>query len=209
MRRACGLLASLLLWVSACTPSTPSDLTPLPYTDEFDNPTSGWETLSDLSAEVRYDRSALRILVKQENLAQWSFAGKRFADGVLEVEARALGGPLDNGFGVIFRAQDAKNFYHFAISSDGYWRAGIVKEGEWRHWFDWQPHPAVKGGAERNQLRVVMQGARFDFYVNDQLLGSQEDDAFKAGDVGVFALSLIGGPGVDVAFEWVRVSPLP
>ncbi|MCS6773271.1 MAG: hypothetical protein NZ693_04065, partial [Thermoflexales bacterium] len=197
MQRLRRLIVSAALLLSACTSgSASSSLTPLPYTDEFDDPSSGWETLSDLSAEVRYDRSALRILVKQENLAQWSFAGKQFADGVLEVEARALGGPLDNGFGVIFRAEDAKNFYHFAISSDGYWRAGIVKEGEWTYWNDWQPHPAVKSGAERNQLRVVMQSARFDLYINGQLVSSQEDDSFQTGDIGVFALSLIGGPGV-------------
>lgn len=181
----------------------------LPYVEEFDNPSSGWETTSNLSADVRYEEGTLRVIVKQERLIQWSVAGRRFRDGVLETDVRVRGGPTDNGFGVVFRFVDRKNFYHFTISSDGYWRAGLMKEGEWQNWGDWQPHPAIRGGSEANRIRVEMRGERFTFYVNDQLLGSYSDPSFPEGDVGVLALSLIDAPGVDVAFERVSVRALP
>lgn len=142
-------IAALTGCAPAFGPEAPA-FTPLPYADDFSNPNSGWQTLSDLNADVRYDSGSLRIIVKLENLTQWSAAGKRFKDAVFEVDARPNGGPTDNGFGVLFRMQDRKNFYHFEISSDGYWRAGYVKDGNWVNWDDWQPHPAIKLGG-RNQ----------------------------------------------------------
>ncbi|MDW8350617.1 MAG: hypothetical protein RML99_01800 [Anaerolineae bacterium] len=209
-RIAAAMLALVALAIpTGCAPAggmgTP-DLTPLPYTDDFSDPSSGWQTLSDLNADVRYDGGGLRIIVKLENLTQWSAAGKNFKDAVFEVDARPNGGPTDNGFGVLFRMQDRKNFYHFGISSDGYWRAGYVKDGDWENWDDWQPHPAIKLGSETNRIKVVMRGSELSFFVNDQPISSKQDDTFASGDIGVFALTLIDKPGTDVTFDNVRVS---
>jgi len=201
------LICALTLALTGCGLglSTPA-LTPLPYSDDFSDPGSGWETLSDLNADMAYDAGTLRILIKRENLIQWSAAGKRFGDAVFEVDARPNGGPADNGFGVIFRMQDRNNFYHFAISSDGYWRAGCVRDGDWINWDDWQPHPAIRSGGETNRIKVVMQGAKLSFFVNDQFITSREDELFASGDIGVFALTLIDAPGTDIAFDNVLVS---
>lgn len=77
------LLCVLTLALTACGVMQPtSSLTPLPYSDDFSNPNSGWETLSDLNADVTYDAGTLRIVIKRENLIQWSAAGQRFGDGV-------------------------------------------------------------------------------------------------------------------------------
>ncbi len=206
IRRVALLVITLTL--AACA-SISQPVSNLPFVDEFDNPASGWETANDLSADVQYENGYLRILIKQERLTQWTVAGRRFRDGVLEVDTRVLGGPMDNGFGVLFRAVDRKNFYHFAISSDGYWRAGIMKDGEWQNWDDWQPHPAIRVGNETNRIRVEMRGERFTFFVNDQLVGSYSDTSFSEGDIGLLAISMIDAPGVDVAFDRVSVQPLP
>jgi hypothetical protein len=198
----------LVLALSACAQPRPtvSPFTPLPYTDDFSNSQSGWQTLSDLNADVKYEDGALRIVVKQVNLTQWSQAGKNFKDGVFEVDAKPNGGPTDNGFGMMFRVKDRKNFYHFEISSDGYWRGGFVKDGAWNNWDDWQPHPAIKTAGESNRLKVAMQGGKFTFFVNDQEVASKEDAQFDMGDIGVLALTLLESPGTDVSFDNVRVS---
>lgn len=199
------------LALAACAPApapATDSFTPLPYTEDFSDPASGWETLSDLSADVKYDNGALRIIVKLENLTQWSAAGKRFQDGVFEVDARPNGGPTNNGFGVLFRMQDRKNFYHFVISSDGYWRAGYVQDGDWKNWEDWQPHPAIRTGSESNRIKIVMQGSALSYYVNDQLITSKEDRLFDSGDIGVLALTLIDAPGTDISFDNVSVTAI-
>lgn len=201
----------LAIALSACAQATPAPnpLTPLPYADAFDDPNSGWQTLSDLSADVKYDAGTLRILVKQENLTQWSTAGKRFKDATFQVSAQPNGGPTDNGFGVMFRVQDRKNFYHFEVSSDGYWRSGIVTDGAWANWDDWQPHPAIKAGGEPNVLKVSMTGPKFTFFINDQPVATKEDATYAEGDIGVLALTLIDAPGTDISFDDVQVNEAP
>jgi hypothetical protein len=203
-----GLVIMLSTLASACAiPAAPQNpLTPLPYTDDFSNPQGGWEQLSDLSADVRYDNGALQITVKQENLTQWSVASKRFKDATYEVDAKPVGGPTDNGFGVMFRVKDRKNFYHFEISSDGYWRAGIVQDGKWTNWDDWIQHPSIKTGGESNRIKVVMKAEKLTFYVNDQEVASREDKTILEGDIGVLALTVIDAPGTDIAFDNVSVT---
>src|SRR5690606_25435443 len=51
----------------------------------------------------------------------WATAGERMADGVYQVEATQLEGPLDNGYGMMFRVDgDNSAFYLFEVSGDGY-----------------------------------------------------------------------------------------
>jgi Domain of Unknown Function (DUF1080) len=201
-----ALMASAVL-LAACSsdPAAPAT-TALPYTDDFANPQSGWQTLNDPNAEVKYDNGKLRVLVKQQTITQWSLAGKAFTDGVLEVDAVPNGGPKDNGFGVLFRVKDRKNFYHFAISSDGNWQAGLSKEGKWEAWADWQPHPAIKLDTEANRIKIVMKGDALSFYVNDQLVGQHTDNTLPSGDIGVFAMTFIDNPGTDISFDNVSVT---
>jgi hypothetical protein len=199
-------LLAFVLALAACNqaPST----TPLPYNEDFSSPDNGWQTLSDISADVTHDDEAgkLRILVKQENLTQWSVAGKTFADATYEVEAQPNGGPSDNGFGIMFRVKDRKNFYHFEISSDGYWRAGIMEDGNWVDWDDWAAHSAIQTGNAMNKLKVVMKADTFTFFVNDMEVFEKQDATFPIGDIGVFALTLIDEPGTDISFDNVNVT---
>ncbi len=183
-------------------------VTPLPFTDDFSNDKSGWETLSDNDpvAAMAYKDGQLRILVKQANVTQWSLAKKPLKDAVIEVDGQAnTGGPTDNGYGVIFRLKDRKNFYHFEVSSDGYWRAGILKDDKGENWGDWQQHPAIKPGYAINHLKVEMLGDKFVFSVNGQKVGDKQDATFSAGDFGVFAQSQFNVPGVDISFDNVSV----
>jgi len=206
--RSLALLAACLLTlgVTACSSISGPQTTPLPYSDDFSDAKSGWQTSADLSGDVTYENGRLRIIVKNENMNIWSTAGKSFADGVYQIDAQPIGGPQDNGFGALFRLVDRKNFYYFVISSDGYWQAGLTKDNKMTSWADWQQHPAIKVGGETNRIRIVMKGAKFEFYVNDQLIGSREDASFTAGDIGAMALTVIDQPGTDVAFDNASVT---
>jgi Concanavalin A-like lectin/glucanases superfamily len=198
----------ILVVLSACSKAGPSTTTPLPFADDFSNPSSGWQTLSDISADVKYDAGKLHLVIKQENLTQWSLAGKLFQDATYEAEAQPNGGPTDNGFGILFRVKDRKNFYHFEISSDGYWRAGVMKNGTWDNWDDWAASDAIKTGNAVNHLKVTMQGDTFTFFVNDQQVLQKQDASFPNGDIGVFALTLIDKPGTDISFDNVSVTEI-
>ena len=199
-------LVCVLIFLSAC--AQPSPTTPLPYADDFNTPNSGWQILSDVSADVKYDNGMLHFVIKQENLTQWSVAGKTFQDGVFSVDTQPNAGPTDNGFGVLFRVKDRKNFYHYEISSDGYWRGGMMKDGNWTNWDDWAANPAISTGNAVNKLQVVMKGKTLTFSVNDQQVDQREDESFPQGDIGLFALSLLDKPGTDISFDNVSVTAL-
>jgi hypothetical protein len=202
------LVTMLCLTLVACGETRPPT-SPLPFIDDFSNPQSGWQTNSDLTGDATFDNGRLRIIVKQQSLTVWSMANKVFKDATYEVDAQPIGGPQDNGFGVLFRAKDRKNFYHFEISSDGYWRAGVMKDSKWENWADWLPNPAIKTGGEVNRIKVVMKGEAFNIFVNNQLVVSRENEKlFDAGDIGVFALTVIDQPGTDVVFDNVSVTEI-
>ena len=205
----------IALVLSACSQPAGSGLTALPYNEDFSNPdgpNGKFQTVSeaDPAAYVKYDGGKLRIVVKVQNQTQWTLASKQFGDAVIEVDAQPNpGGPTDNGFGIIFRVKDRKNFYHFEISSDGYWRAGMMKDNAWQTWADWAQHPAIKADGSVNRLKVLMKGDTLEFYVNGTLVNSRKDSTFVIGDIGLMALAQLDHPGTDVSFDNLSVTAPP
>lgn len=201
--------SALALVLAACSTSNEPPLTQLPYSEDFSNPNSGWTTSADLSGDTQYATGQMRILVKTENISIWSVSGKSFRDVIYEVDAQPVGGPQDNGYGVLFRYKDRKNFYHFEVSSDGYWRAGIMKEGKMDNWADWQQHPAIKTNNEVNRIKIQMKGEQLTYFVNDKEIYTRTDKELLRGDLGVFALTSPDRPNVEIAFDNVTVVATP
>jgi hypothetical protein len=138
------------------------------YAASFDENTDDWQQFDDgqLSAQV-----ADGALILQNDVAgryAFSVARPRYADFDLRVEATAVSGPLNNGYGVLFRYRDASNYYAFLVSSDGFYRLSRVVAGSERILSEWVDTPVVTQGFERVQrLRVVALGDQFRFFVND------------------------------------------
>lgn len=179
----------------------------LPWIETFEQP-SGWQEISDPAADTQYANGRFRIRIKQPSLTQWSLAGRHFDNASVEVTAQALGGPKDNGFGLLVRCADRRNCYHFEISSDGYWRAGPLRDNRWETWSSWKADPAIRPGGLANTLRVVMKNDTFEFYVNGTLMGRQSDGTWRQGDIGLFA-SAFNVAGTDIAFDDLRVTAPP
>lgn len=102
-----------------------------------------------------------------------------FSDFDVSVDAQPLEGPIDNGFGVLFRLQDPANYYALFISSDGYYKVERVVDGLARDISTWIPSEALRivddadgsltvdaDEALPNTLRVVARGDTFRFYAN-------------------------------------------
>lgn len=182
-----------------------------PYVETFDSEGS-WRTGSDTYTEGQVKDGVYDFFIIGDDVSRWSPAGKNFTDGVYEVEATQVEGPLDNGFGMLLRADAEKgDFYLFKVSGDGYvWIGRYVDEVEnqsiiGNRWFE---SPAVKTGLdETNKLRVVAESGNLIFFVNDSEVGRVTDNNFEEGDVGLFAQSL-GLGGVRVLFDNLSVTPL-
>jgi hypothetical protein len=138
---------------------------------------------------------------------------RRFRDFDLRVQARQISGPDDNAYGVAFRVRDPRNYYHFQISGDGWFRFSKVVEGRVEEITIWVPTDLVVPGAATNEIRVLAKDDEFSFYINDHLMplctkgdqrnpfvnpltgecttnepqNSYHDDSFKQGYIGFSA----------------------
>jgi hypothetical protein len=177
----------------------------LPWSDDFSDPASGWQVESDASAKVEYHEGVMRILIQSPNRLAWAFAGREFSDFHLAVEARQVAGPDDNEYGVLARMQDAKHFYRFSISGDGYYQVSKYDGETWEPLNgDWASSDAIQQGAATNLLEVICRGAKLTFLVNGVELIQVEDTGYRQGDVGLYAGSFFE-TGVEVHFDNLRV----
>lgn len=204
-RNSIIILSLLLLWLTACGGDKP-------YTETFDEPGT-WRIGSDADATGQVTEGVYDMFVKADDVTIWTTAGETFSDGVYEVEATQVSGPLNNGFGMVFRLDNNKDdFYLFKISGDGYVWIGRYRNGgaeaeplvgEW--WFE---SPAVQRGLnQRNILRVEAEGGNLIFSVNGQEVGRVTDNAFTSGDIGLLVETL-GLGDVQVQFDNFTVTPL-
>ncbi len=208
-------------------PATPGEVL---YAAAFDAAPEDWELYSGrLSAQAA--DGALRITVDEVDKSPYSASTLYFDDFDLRVQSKAVAGPLDNGFGVVFRVQDQNNYYLFLISSDGYYQVRRRVDGEEKLLSDWIPSSLVNQGLDvSNEIRVVAQGDTFHFYINgervelcipddldaistyaDSCIDGQMqlellDNSVAEGRLGVIAVTpQFGEPGVEVDFDNVLV----
>ena len=200
------------------------------YLAAFDGFTDEWQTFGGrVSAQI--DAGELRIEMEDPAKYAWSLAKPTFADFVLRVDARAVVGPLNNGYGVMFRVRDSANYYLFLVSSDGYYQVVRSVDGVQRELSNWIPSPAVRAGLDAvNTLEVTARGDTFAFYINGEPValcipndpqgrstyvddlgcigGSMQptltDAAHPVGQIGVVAQTL-DEAGVVAAFDHVLV----
>ena len=181
------------------------------YLEAFDD-SGSWSSGDDSYTEGKIVNGVYDLLIKSDDVSRWASAGEDFKDGIYEVEATQVEGPLDNGLGMLLRANTENgDFYLFKISGDGYvWIGRYRDEAEdqpiiGNHWFE---SAAVKQGLNQtNRLRVAAESGNMIFYVNDQEVGRITDNTFEQGDIGLFAQSL-GQGGVRVHFDNFSVTPI-
>lgn len=211
----------------------PAESGTLLYAATFDAFNEDWaQYVGRLSSEVV--DGALRLSVGETPAGPYSVTSPYFEDFDVRVQARAVEGPENNGFGIVFREQDPNNFYYFLISSDGFYHVGRILYGEVHVLSQWIETPSVNTGFNvANTLRIVGRADHFQFYVNDLPLllcipndpnaestwnyvesvcvdGSMQetlvDSSLAIGRIGVIATTILGGgTGVVVDFDNVLV----
>ena len=147
------------------------------YVATFDNLTDDWNLYQGrLNAAI--DNSVLRLEADDTNKKPFSVSKQFWGDFDFSVQVSPVDGPLNNGYGVIFRLQNKGNtspddddFYLFLVSSDGYYQVIRSLDGQQKELSNWIPSPLVNQGiGVTNFLRVIAVGNRFQFYINGQLV---------------------------------------
>lgn len=183
-----------------------------PFNESFDS-AGNWGIGTSPEVEGQVSDGVYEMHVKSNHGLYLATAGKNFGDGVYEVEASQTGGPLNNGYGMLFRVDESTDsFYVFEVSGDGYVWIGYCSdlcesEAVALVGGDWFRSPAVNTGLHvKNRLRVEADGPQMTFFVNGVEIGRTSDNRLTKGDVAVMVEAL-GQPGVQVAFDNFTVEP--
>jgi len=201
MNRA--LLLTLLLTSCLAQPK-PGDVL---FVDDFSNPDSGFNRTADADAVTEYTDGEYQIHVFAANLNVWGVSGPELTDTRAEVIARTAGGTENNLYGLICRYQDDSNFYFFAISADGYYAIGKLKEGEIvllsSAVFEYSDKILI--GAATNHLAVECAGESLSLAVNGAPLAQTADADFSNGHIGLIA-GTFNDSETDIRFDNLLVT---
>jgi hypothetical protein len=181
------------------------------YQQTFDE-VGNWAYGSADGVEANVNNGVYDFLVSSEGAIWWVYGGEEFGDGTYQVEATQAEGPLNNGYGLMLRADSTTDsFYLLEVSGDGYIWIGrcddacntvdqVVNDG----WFASDAVNAGVGGT--NLLRVEAKGTTLVFFVNDQEVGRITDATIDRGDIGLF-VETIEGAGVRIHFDNFTFTP--
>ena len=173
------------------------------FQDDFSDPNSGWGRQNAENGITDYADGGYRIYVNVENWYFWSNPGKEYGDVIIDVDAKKLGGPDDNDFGVICRYKDEENFYYILISSDGYYGAAKYSNGEealvGMEEFGYNDR-LINPGAATNHLKASCVGSSISLEVNGTELFTVHDTDIASGDVGLIA-GTYDTVGTDILFD--------
>jgi hypothetical protein len=193
--------------VPTAIPIEPAVVASVLLEDSFEDPTSGFLSLRDEEGITDYDQGGYRIKVDKPEWFFWVESGRTFTDVKIEIDAKKIGGPDSNEYGVICRYQDENNFYFFTVTSDGYYGVSKQLEDEISliGMTELISSSAINQADGENHFTVVCDGNKLQFFVNETLLAELVDDTFPSGDIGMIAASG-DDPGTDILFDNLRVT---
>lgn len=187
---------------------TPTPIPTVLFSDDFSDPSSGWETYSWEEGAAFYKNGWLHIREEASyEGSEGSYAGQHFTDFVLEVETKLVGGTDDNWHLVICRSDQSDNYYGFGISADGYYSIAkfvngdrIVLAGP-----TYSTH-INKGLGVTDIIHIECIGSTLSLSVNGHLLTEDTDYTFTGGDIALATDSLSGFQFTEVAFDNIVVT---
>lgn len=208
---AFGRLIVMIPFLALSGLACSSILSSEPYQESFDS-AGNWGVGTTADVEGKVDNGVYDLYVKDNHGIYLASAGENFSDGSYTVEATQIDGPLNNGYGLLFRLDEASDtFYSFEVSGDGYIWVGYcsnlcMDEAIALAGGDWFRSAAVNTGLhETNRLRVVTEGPQMTFFVNGQEVARTSDSRLAEGDIAVMVEAL-GERGVRVVFDNIEVS---
>jgi hypothetical protein len=181
--------------VTTTATATATPVTGAIYLNSLAQPVSGWtmnKQCKFLSDGYHDDYTA-----GAQNTANACYGPVQVKDAVIVVDAKLISGPLDFGYGLVFRSDTNHSEYGFLVSSDGHWTAYKLVNNQLTHMVEWTATEEVhQSKGVHNLITVYLKGGHMNFFVNGILVGQADDDTFSSsGTVGLTASA-----GQDVIF---------
>jgi Tol biopolymer transport system component len=194
--------------VAQLTPTAAAPMATLAFSDDFDDPDSGWAVQSEDTYQVGYEGGEYFIEhIGETDKARWlTYPDRTFSDFTAEVQIRFDTDVGDVAGGLIWRWQDNDSFYRVRMYNNGEYEVKKRLEGEWRTLLDRADSPHIVSGTAANALKIVAVGDLIQIYVNDQHLADVTDRSFDEGRVGFYASVSAESPVTTrISFDNLRV----
>ena len=187
--RVLGLLAGVLL-LSGCMLFGPFGPVIL-YEEDFNSDTNWYQGESE-NKKWWIEDGEYHLLIKTEGISiySWNTTIGQLSNFQLDVDARQIAGPDDNGYGVHFRQVDGDNYYRFRISGDGWARFDKQLNGSFVVIRDWERSDLIHQGNATNHITVIANGSLFTFLINGTEDFSATDSSFDSGAAGLVGILL-------------------
>jgi len=145
----------------------------------------------DIKAESSYNANlsngALELGVKKENCIVWVDNPEQdYEDHIIEAKYRLDSLGSYAAAGIIFHVVDDDSYYLVLVSSKGYFRLDVIKDGSPKNLIAWTEIADFNGTNIR--LKIITYATNIIFLVNDKWLGEINDDTLEYGRIG-FALA--------------------
>lgn len=167
---------------------------------------SSWGGYLSANFSYYFENGRYHLNVNEYNSYRAVSFGQSYNNSIVEVEATQEAGPNDNYYGVIVRRVDWNNYYLFSISGDGYYCMSEYQNNSWTptSW-NWKKSNAIHTGNATNLIRIVSDGDRFSFYVNDIGVGNYTDSSFSSGMMGLAAATLYTPGTATIGFDNLKI----
>ena len=195
MRRAglTVLCMVILFGLSGCFDAGPSDpiCGLILYEESFGGSGSGWPQSTDGESKtsIQDGRYQIEILGVSSYIYVQNEEQGPYGDLCYSARVWDQSDGKAQSAGLMFRCTDAGEFYVFSISPDSHMVSFAIFSGERARPIRATSSDAVRGGGEENHVRVIAEGNRFRFFVNDELVLEEFDDRLSTGGIGVSGAS--------------------
>jgi hypothetical protein len=160
--------------------------------DDFSNPASGWNTVSEDGLTLEYADGAFHIFVDNDAhtyIYRIAFLEGTYRDVRLEVDVQPAQGPGDASAYLICRRADAQNYVFADVDAEGQARVGVRTPDLQEILADETGVPGLHPGTVRLRLDCI--GNTASLFVDGVLAASAEVEGPDEGGVGFSA----GGSG--------------
>lgn len=175
------------------------------YADDFSIDSGRWGTWSSNGSGAHFENQALRIRQDEAGSVTQAEGSMYVEDFYMEVETTHVSGTLDDEFGILFHVADDRDFYWFAISSDGYYALYDFYGDSFSYPVAWTRSESINYGAHTtNHLGLLVQGARAVLLVNGSVLADVDLARDEIGEINL-AVGTYDDARTEIDFDNLRI----
>lgn len=176
------------------------------FQDDFASEASGWGVWRQVG-EAKYENGAYVMRVPKEKDMIAYYSQINVADFMAEVDSQLVEGYDRAQSGMVFRHEDAANYYYVVVTGQGYYKIAKLIGNVWLDipGGEWARSSYINTGSATNRLKVIAQGPQITLYVNDRYLATVTDSSLRNGSLGPIATSPSDGGPVQVSFDNLRL----